>query len=103
MTAPDTRARAIPHEQFHEEWNRRGGGGPEDDGPDLFRVFRHHAQTVRNDAKRLLRPLLPAAADQTVTPELETFNRIARGGFWGTMTALHVLASYKIRPLRRDI
>lgn len=101
MTRFHDRPTTIPFEKYEEEQRRRGGGDPGEEGPDLFRVFRDKAQALRNTAKGLLRPHLPPAEDKTLTPELETFNRIAKGGFVGTLTAIRVLVDHKIQAAPR--
>jgi hypothetical protein len=104
LTRSKPPAKAIPYERFQDELKRQGGGGgPENEGPDLFRIFRDKAQALRNSAKGLLRPLLPAAGDKIMTPELMTFNRIAQGGFMGTVTAIRVLMDHKMHNPRQNI
>lgn len=102
MTQFNDRPKAIPFEKFQEELKRRGGGGdPGGEGPDPFRVFRDKAQSLRNSAKGVLRPLLPPAEVKSMTPALETFNRIAAGGFGGTVAAIRVLVAHKMQAALR--
>lgn len=106
MSPLKPRPRAVSFEDFDAEMKRRGsgGGGPDGQEPDLFRVFREKAQSWRNTAKGLLRPMLPPSSDKVITPELKVFNKIASGGFLGTVTAIHVLAKHRLqKPLCRDI
>lgn len=104
MSRQEDNIRAVTPAQFREAMARRGGGGdPGGDGPDLFRAFREKALDWRNRAKRLLRPSLPLGSDPTITPELQTFNRIAAGGVLGTVTAICVLVDHKMQEPRRDI